>query len=268
MPEADNYVVSTAATDPIDPAHNRPAFLTDRALGLLEEYAVVVGLVWLLVLALPNVCVAEPMVLERDFRALLRPASLGGVALAFGAAGLAHGFDDKLSGRVDHPVLEPVLDFGNFYFGTRHSVGSVVGVWGLSKVAGMEEVHATSGEVLRALVLANALVGPLKLVAGRTRPDGSNDHSFPSGHSANAFAISTVLGRRYGRGVGVPLFALAATVPVARIRDRHHFFSDVVAGSILGVVAGWAVVGREGQEVVLAPVYGDGGWAMQIAWRY
>ena len=128
MPEADNYVVSTAATDPIDPAHNRPAFLTDRALGLLEEYAVVGGLVWLLVLALPNVCVAEPMVLERDFRALLRPASLGGVALAFGAAGLAHGFDDKLSGRVDHPVLEPVLDFGNFYFGTRHSVGSVVGV--------------------------------------------------------------------------------------------------------------------------------------------
>ena len=155
---------------------------------------------------------------ERDIRALLRPANLGGIALAFGAAGLAHGLDDEFSGRVDNAALEPVLDFGNFYFGTRYSVGSVVGMWGLSKVAGLEEVHAASGEVLR------ALVGPLKLVAGRTRPDGSNDHSFSSGHSANAFAISTVLGRRYGRGVGVPLFALAGTVPVARIHDRATFF--------------------------------------------
>jgi membrane-associated phospholipid phosphatase len=222
---------------------------------------------WIWVLVLPQLAAAEPTLLERDFRALLRPVSLGGVALAFGAAGLAHGLDDEFSGRVDNPVLEPVLDFGNFYAGTTTSMGAATGLWLFAKTARMDEVRQVSAEVLRGLVLANALVGPLKYLAGRERPDGSNDYSFPSGHSANAFAISAVLSRRYGKKVGVPLYALASFVPVARIHDRHHFFSDVVAGAILGTVAGFAVNG-EGENLVLVPAHIGGTRLLQVRWRY
>ena len=227
---------------------------------------VVVRLIWALALLMPQVTAAEPTGLERDVRALLRPASLGGFVLALGAAGVAHRFDGELNGPVDNELIEPVLDFGNFYFETEYSVVSVAGVWAMSKVAGWKETGVASGEVLRALVLANAMVAPLKVTVGRTRPDRTNDWSFPSGHSANAFAMSTVLSRRYGRWVGIPLCALAATVPVARIHGQHHFFSDVVAGAILGVVAGLAVDQHEDKAWGLVPAYTGGTWTVQ-AWR-
>ena len=227
---------------------------------------VVVRLIWALALLMPQVATAEPTGLELDVRALLRPASLGGFVLALGAAGVAHRFDDEFNGPVDNELIEPVLDFGNFYFETEYSVVSVAGVWAMSKVVGWKETGVVSGEVLRALVLANAMVAPLKVTVGRTRPDRTNDWSFPSGHSANAFAMSTVLSRRYGRWVGIPLCALAATVPVARIHGQHHFFSDVVAGAILGVVAGWAVEQSENEAWGLVPAYTGSTWTVQ-AWR-
>ena len=222
---------------------------------------------WVWLLWVPALAAAEPSALQRDARALLRPESLAGLALAFGAAGLAHQWDDELVGPIDNGLLEPVLDFGNFFFKTKHCVGSVATIWGGSKVASLDEVHAASGAVLRALVLSSAMVGPLKLISGRTRPDISNDLSFPSGHSANAFAIGTVLARRYGRRVGAPLLALAATVPAARVHERHHFFSDVVAGSILGAVAGWAVDRAGGRALSLAPVYIQGMLVVHVRWR-
>ena len=191
----------------------------------------------------------------------------GRIALAIGAAGLAHQWDDELRGHIDSELLGPLLDFDNYYFGTKSQRGSVAGVWALSRVAGMEEVHGASGEVLRALVLVAGTVEALKIISGRTRPDGSNAFSFPSGHSANAFAMATVLGRRYGRAVGVPLLALAATVAAARIHDRHHYLSDVVAGSIMGIVAGWAV-DRDGDGLTLAPVLARRPRDDALRWRY
>jgi len=227
---------------------------------------VVVRVAWLLLL--PALVGAESTALERDVRALLKPQSLGGIALAFGAAGLAHGLDDEFSGHIDSELAAPLLDFGNFYFGSKYSVGSTAGLWFAARAAHRGEIRAASGEVLRALILAGAMVTPLKIAAGRQRPDGSNNFSFPSGHSANAFAISTVLSRRYGRRVGVPLFALAGFVPVARIHDRHHFFSDVVAGSVLGVVAGLAVDRGGSADMAFKPVYTKGLWVLQASWRY
>ena len=222
---------------------------------------------WIWLLLTPAMAVAEPSALERDARALLRPASLAGIALALGAAGLVHQWDDELGGHVDNGLAAPVLDFGNFFFKTKHCAGAVAVVWGGGKVANLDEVQATSGVVLRALVLSSAMVGPLKLLSGRTRPDSSNDFSFPSGHAANAFAISTVLARRYGRRVGAPLLALAATVPAARVHERHHFFSDVVAGSILGAVAGWSVDRDERLSLSLAPIYMRGTLILSVRWR-
>ena len=221
---------------------------------------------WLLLL--PVLVGAEPTALERDIRALLKLQSLGGIAVAFGVAGLASGLDEEFSGHVDNDRIEPLLYFGNAYLGAKHSLGSAAGVWLATGFMRRDGAHAASAEVLRALVLANAMVAPLKIVVGRERPDGSNEYSFPSGHSANAFAISTVLGRRYGRKVGLPLFVLAGFVPVARIHERHHFFSDVVAGSVLGVVAGWAVERGDGEKLVLAPGYARGLWMLQAGWRY
>lgn len=162
-----------------------------------------------------------------------------------------------------------MLDLANIYGSSTYSLASVFSVWGLARVGGQKELQTVASEVLRGLVLANALVSPLKLTVGRQRPDGSNNFSFPSGHSANAFAMTAVLGRRYGWRVGVPLYVFTAAVPVARIHHRRHFFSDVVAGSALGTIAGFAVT-RPEQERPLAwmPVYTRAGWGVRAQWSY
>jgi membrane-associated phospholipid phosphatase len=62
-------------------------------------------------------------------------------------------------------------------------------------------------------------------------------HSFPSGHTVTAF--STALLITYwcrNKFWGMPLLLLAALVGYSRIYLSQHFFEDVTAGSVIGVV--------------------------------
>ncbi|MFT5088042.1 MAG: membrane-associated phospholipid phosphatase [Candidatus Latescibacterota bacterium] len=206
--------------------------------------------------------------LRGDIRALLVPEKVAWGALSLGAAVLAHPLDDEFAGSIDHDLVEPVLDFGNWYAGTKHSLGGAIALRSLAHFSGSPELVGVSSQLLRALLLANGLVAPFKVGVRRERPDGSNRFSFPSGHSANSFAMAAVLARRYGKVVGVPIYVLSTFVPVARIHDRHHYFSDVVAGAALGSIAGWVVM-REPTVRQLAVVpFMHGHWGLRVHWSY
>ena len=71
------------------------------------------------------------------------------------------------------------------------------------------------------------------LLAGCTR-----SFSLPSNHASNMFAVAAVgwLALRRGRWA---LPALAAAVAYSRIYLGVHYPSDVIAGALWGVVAGW-----------------------------
>ena len=60
--------------------------------------------------------------------------------------------------------------------------------------------------------------------------------SFPSGHSMVAFAVATVIARRYGNHRWVPFaaYGLASVVGFSRLTLNVHFLSDVFMGSALG----------------------------------
>ncbi len=61
--------------------------------------------------------------------------------------------------------------------------------------------------------------------------------SFPSGHSMEAFAVATIIARRYGREhrwVPVAAYGLASLVGFSRLTLNVHYLSDVVMGSALG----------------------------------
>jgi undecaprenyl-diphosphatase len=68
-------------------------------------------------------------------------------------------------------------------------------------------------------------------VARQIRVPGST--SFPSGHSASAFAFATGVGRVLPREA-VPLRALAALVAYSRVHTGVHYPGDVLVGSLLG----------------------------------
>ena len=63
--------------------------------------------------------------------------------------------------------------------------------------------------------------------------------SFPSGHSATAFATAAAVALFYPR-LRVPLFALAALVALSRVYLGMHYATDVLVGSALGAAIGLA----------------------------
>ncbi|MCS7005858.1 MAG: phosphatase PAP2 family protein [Cytophagales bacterium] len=65
-------------------------------------------------------------------------------------------------------------------------------------------------------------------------------NSFPSGHTATAFAFFLVLSL-YSHKVNLQItcFFLALCVGISRVFLAQHFFEDVYAGSICGVVGGY-----------------------------
>jgi membrane-associated phospholipid phosphatase len=104
-------------------------------------------------------------------------------------------------------------------------------------------------EGLASVAVTSALVNlPVKQVGRRQRPDRATEEvpvarqvrmptsrSFPSGHSAVAFAFATGVGNRLPL-VAVPLHAVAGVVAYSRVHTGVHHPSDVVVGSVLGTV--------------------------------
>lgn len=63
--------------------------------------------------------------------------------------------------------------------------------------------------------------------------------SFPSGHSASAFAMATVFALMYdNKWVSIVAFIMAALVGYSRIYLAQHFLQDVTAGAFTGVFFG------------------------------
>nr|MCU0348977.1 phosphatase PAP2 family protein [Saprospiraceae bacterium] len=88
--------------------------------------------------------------------------------------------------------------------------------------------------------------------------------SFPSGHAMSAFALYSLLvfilpsQKRFA----LPLFALALSVAISRIYLVQHFWPDVYAGGIIGVLLAmlwYAFLGRTSENSAAwleQPIYG------------
>jgi len=112
-------------------------------------------------------------------------------------------------------------------------------------------------QLVKSFAIETAVVILLKKGIDRTRPNGGR-FSFPSGHTAISFMSSTYLWKRYGWEYGLPSTILAAFVGYSRfgIDEPVHFFSDVVAGSIIGIGSSWIFTKRK-ESKVHVDVIGD-----------
>ncbi|MFQ5810280.1 MAG: phosphatase PAP2 family protein [Armatimonadota bacterium] len=68
-------------------------------------------------------------------------------------------------------------------------------------------------------------------------------HSMPSGHAGLAFVLAAVLSGFFPRCRWL-FYPIAAVVALARVHADRHFFSDAVAGAIIGILVGQWMVWR------------------------
>lgn len=89
-------------------------------------------------------------------------------------------------------------------------------------------------------LLMGGIVNTLKHNTRIVRPDGTNNHSFPSGHTATAFMTATMLNKEYGDKspwIGIGGYTVAAGTGLMRMANNKHWLSDVLTGAGIGILS-------------------------------
>ena len=76
----------------------------------------------------------------------------------------------------------------------------------------------------------------LKHVVSTRRPDATNDHSFPSGHTVLGFVGAELVRMNYGWAWGLGAYVVASGVAFMRVYSGRHWVSDVLFGAGLGIL--------------------------------
>lgn len=165
------------------------------------------------------------------------------VVISAGLIGAAFALDDVIppgqpAEDGDRPPGTYVEEPGEVFGAAPFLLGSTAALAVQGATFHQPRSLQTAKELTLAMAGTTAVCWAIKLATQRERPDGSNNYSFPSGHSAVVFSAATVLDRRYGGMVGWAAYGAAAFAAEARVADAHHYFSDVVAGAIIGRLIG------------------------------
>ena len=84
----------------------------------------------------------------------------------------------------------------------------------------------------------NLITVGLKYLTDEERPNGEA-HSFPSGHTSNAFVMATVLHHEFIDSsplLAYSGFVFATTTGVLRVMNNKHWVSDVLVGAGIGIL--------------------------------
>jgi membrane-associated phospholipid phosphatase len=201
-----------------------------------------------------------------------------GTALAGGAV-LASALLDKPVDRYaeKHKDARFAKTWGNF---GKNMPIALIATSGIAATMGDDRMQNMGIISLQSVAasLGVSVIG--KYAVGRARPEEGrgpwaqvgdgyrrSDASFPSGHSAAAFAAVTPFAQEYDAPW---LYSVAAVSSLGRVAGRKHWVSDTVAGGIIGYTIGtllWKgqrdIHGDKGSSLSIVPV--DRG--LSVAWQ-
>lgn len=134
---------------------------------------------------------------------------------------------------------------------------------------------------LSGIIMGTAVLS-VKNFSKETRPDGSDDYSFPSGHTAAAFATAEFLRQEYkdvSPWYGVAGYAMAAATGYLRMYNNKHWMGDVAAGAGIGIMstklAYWiypvikhSLFRDKEVNTVVMPTYQDGSFGFGLVHRF
>lgn len=99
--------------------------------------------------------------------------------------------------------------------------------------------HYTRQIILTEFILGVSVTG-IKTWAKVIRPDVGSKNSFPSGHTAQAFASATLFSDYFAQDnpwLKAAAYLTATSVGALRVMNNRHWVSDVIAGAGIGIIS-------------------------------
>lgn len=186
-------------------------------------------------------------------------AAAGVIALSFSQDDF---FYSKLRGR-EGSVFNGLATYVGEPFGNpAWTASSALGIYLLGKGFKQDRLSEPALLAFQSVAISGSSALLLKLLFHRQRPNEggvadshvwfgpsfkTDNLSFPSGHTTMAFALASSLSTYYkdNKSVGIVLYSLAGITAWSRIHDNQHWFSDVVAGALLGYFVGHTIATPE-----------------------
>ena len=109
----------------------------------------------------------------------------------------------------------------------------------LLKVESKNDVFTQTKILFISAIATNVITFSLKHATNETRPNGSDNLSFPSGHTSNAFMMATVLFHEFKETKPVLAysgFVFASATGALRVLNNSHWVSDVLVGAGIGII--------------------------------
>jgi hypothetical protein len=170
------------------------------------------------------------------YKQLILPVSL----MTYGVIGLESDFLKDLNVEIKVEVEENMIK--------KHKLDNylqfspVLAVYGLNLIGikGKHNLLQRSIMISTSYLVMISTVKSLKKITKVQRPDSGSINSFPSGHTATAFAGAEFLMQEYkgiSPWIGVAGYALATTTGTLRILNNRHWITDVAMGAGIGILS-------------------------------
>ncbi len=207
----------------------------------------------------PTAWVSPQHDVPRDLRHMASRRTLGLLLAGAVLAGASTAIEDpdQMERVLGNGAVGEGADLGNLY-GSAFVLGlGAASLTAGGQLGGDPELRDLGSSMARSLFYTGVVVWSLKIAVGRRRPNGGS-HSFPSGHTAAAFAVAPIFAQRLGPRAALPAYALAIGTALGRMEERKHYLSDVVFGAAVGLSIGAAVAGSDGGPEVTLDTRGVG----------
>lgn len=195
---------------------------------------------------LPKISVADPVYDDTSFatkkerKAVLKPFIL---PMSLFASGVVFSqvrqlsFTDIEIARFEQRNFRRTTELDNYL-----QFAPAVVTMGLDAV-GIKGKHSFKQKLLLLALsstLPTAFTHAFKYGFQNIRPDSTSRNSFPSGHTAAAFAGAEFLATEYGDQSSwyrIAGYTAAGLTGILRVYNNRHWFSDIVAGAGVGILS-------------------------------
>ncbi|WP_192822915.1 phosphatase PAP2 family protein [Rufibacter sp. LB8] len=148
--------------------------------------------------------------------------------------GFYSSYDARDDARRNFPNFSTTLDDYLFFV-------PIVGLYSFNLFSSQNkhDIRRQTGLVLASGLLTTAMVYPTKVLTKQERPNGL-PRAFPSGHTAYAFTIATVVDKEFrakSPWISVGSYTIASATGAMRILNNEHWLSDVLAGAGMGILS-------------------------------